>query len=78
MLILLYCAVGICLIPWLSLRDMQFFTVLLSDFWNPGAIQHGEQWQARHGELCLLMAMQLRYPPAIWKEIVYYDYHFLL
>lgn len=65
MLILIYCTVGICLIPWLSLRDMQFFTVLPSDFQNSGAIQHGEQWQARHGELCLLMAMQLCYLPAI-------------
>lgn len=33
---------GICLIPWLSPCDMQFFTVLPSDFQNPGAIQHGE------------------------------------
>lgn len=65
MLILIYCTVGICLIPWLSLCDMQFFTVLPSDFQNPEAIQHGEQWHARHGELCLVMAIQLGYLPAI-------------
>lgn len=63
----IHCTVGICLIPWLVQRDMQF-SKHVSDLRYREAIQHGEQWQAKN-KLYQLMAMQLCYLQIIFKIV---------